>query len=129
MTNKHVWLAAGLCIVAATVSAQDANTVLQNAQKAIGTVQSVQFSGTGVNAFFGQALTAGKPWPRRDLESVKGAVNYQQKSASLELVFKQQVFGGQRQNAEVNGDKAWTIGQNGPVPRLPSAEEKFVGKS
>jgi len=77
-----------------------------------------------MNGFFGQALTAGKEWPRRDLESVTGAISYEQKSASLELVFKQQVFGGQRQNTEVNGDKAWTVGPDGPVPQLASAEER-----
>lgn len=123
MMKKQAWLAAGFCL-AATAFAQDAKTVLQNAQQAIGSVPSVQFSGTGMNAFFGQALTAGKEWPRRDLESVTGAINYEQKSARLELVFKQPVFGGQRQNTAVNGDKAWTVSPNGPVPQLASAEER-----
>jgi glyoxylase-like metal-dependent hydrolase (beta-lactamase superfamily II) len=98
--------------------------VLQDAQKAIGNPQSVQFSGTGVNAFFGQALTAGKEWPRRDLESASGAINFDQKSARLELVFKNEVFGGRRQNSEVNGDKSWTVGPNGAVPQLAAAEER-----
>lgn len=112
-----------LCL-AVTLSAQDASSVLQNAQKAMGVVQSLQFSGTGMNAFFGQALTAGKEWPRRDLESVNGSINYEQKSARTEFVFKREVFGGRRQNAQVNGDKAWTVGPNGPVPQLASAEER-----
>ena len=33
-------------------------------------------------------------------------------------VFANQVFGGQHQNAQVNGDKAWTVGPNGPAPQL-----------
>src|ERR1700734_2050793 len=105
MKKRLTFLLAGLSL-AATLSAEDAKTVLQNAQKAMGNPQSVQFSGTGMNAFFGQALTAGKEWPRRDLESFTEVVNYQQKSARIDYVFKGQVFGGPRQNAVVNGDKA-----------------------
>jgi glyoxylase-like metal-dependent hydrolase (beta-lactamase superfamily II) len=122
----HHWLTRGLCvtIAAAALSAQDAKTVLESAEKALGSVRSIQFSGTGMNAFFGQALTAGKEWPRRDLESVTGAFNYDQKSAQLELVFKQPVFGGQRQTLVVNGDKAWAVGQQGANPQLAAAEER-----
>jgi glyoxylase-like metal-dependent hydrolase (beta-lactamase superfamily II) len=124
MTNRLTWLLAGLC-VAAPLFAEDAKTVLQNAQKAMGNPQSVQFSGTGMNAFFGQALTAGKEWPRRDLQSVTEVINYQQKSARIDLAFKAQVFGGQQQNSEVNGDKAWTVAQNGTAnPQLAAAEER-----
>jgi glyoxylase-like metal-dependent hydrolase (beta-lactamase superfamily II) len=123
MTAKQLRIVAGLYL-AATVSAQDAKTVLENAQKAIGNPQTVQFSGTGVNAFFGQALTAGKEWPRRDLESASGSINFDQKSARLELVFKNEVFGGRRQNSEVNGDKSWTVGPNGAVPQSAAAEER-----
>jgi glyoxylase-like metal-dependent hydrolase (beta-lactamase superfamily II) len=124
MTKRLLWLAAGLS-VAATLYAADAKTALENAQKAIGNPQSVVFSGTGMNAFFGQALSAGKEWPRRDLESFSGSINFQQKSSRIELVFKNPVFGGQRQNAEVNGDKAWTVGPNGTAnPQLAAAEER-----
>lgn len=123
MTVKQLRIVTGLYF-AATVCAQDAKTVLENAQKAMGNPQSVQFSGTGVNAFFGQALTAGKEWPRRDLESASGAIDFERKSARLELVFKNEVFGGRRQNSEVNGDKSWTVGPNGAVPQLAAAEER-----
>ncbi len=125
MANRF-WLTSilALAVAVTTLSAQDAKTVLAAADKAIGSVKSVQFSGTGMNAFFGQALTAGKEWPRRNLESVTGAINYDQKSARMELVFKEAVFGGQRQNTVVNGDKAWTVGPNGAVPQLAAAEER-----
>jgi len=63
-------------------AAEDAKTVLENAQKAMGHVKTVQFSGTGMNAFFGQALSAGKEWPRRDLESFSEAYNLDQKANS-----------------------------------------------
>jgi glyoxylase-like metal-dependent hydrolase (beta-lactamase superfamily II) len=123
MKNK-LCLAIGLTVSA--LLAQDAKTVLQNAEKAMGSVKSIQYSGTGMNAFFGQALTAGKEWPRRDLTSYSRTLNYDQKSASEEFVFaNQNVFGGARQNNEVNGDKAWNVGANGAAaPQLANAEER-----
>src|SRR5215468_1564816 len=93
MQKKHL-----LVVVLGLVTsacAKDANSVLNSAQSAMGNPKSIQYSGTGMNAFFGQALTAGKEWPRRDLTSVKGGVNFDQKSATIELNFKQPVFGGQ----------------------------------
>lgn len=110
--------------LAPSVFAQDARGVIATAQKAIGNPSSLQIEGAGMNAFFGQALTAGKEWPRRDLESFKLAINYDQKSLSQELVFKRPVFGGQRQNAHVNDTKAWSVGQTGANPQLAAAEER-----
>jgi glyoxylase-like metal-dependent hydrolase (beta-lactamase superfamily II) len=124
---RKMWLAIGLClaIAAGTGFAQDAKTVLQNAEKAMGDVKSIEYSGTGMNAFFGQALLAGKEWPRRDLTSYSRTINYEQKSSKEELAFAQPVFGGQRQNAEVNGDKAWNTGANGQaVPQIAASEER-----
>jgi glyoxylase-like metal-dependent hydrolase (beta-lactamase superfamily II) len=85
---------------------------------------SIQYSGAGMNAFFGQALTAGEAWPRRDLASFTRTINYDQRSMRDELNFAQAVFGGQQQNQQVNGDKAWTVGANGPAPQLAAAEER-----
>lgn len=104
--------------------AQDAKSVITKAQAAIGNPSSLQIEGTGMNAFFGQALTAGKEWPRRDLERFKLAINYDQKSLSQELAFKGPVFGGQFQNAHVNDTKAWSVGPNGANPQLAAAEER-----
>src|SRR6516165_9614034 len=84
-----------------TACTKDANSVLNSAQSAIGNPKSIQYSGTGMNAFFGQALTAGKEWPRRELTSYTRTINYDAKSSREEIVFSQPVFGGQRQNAEV----------------------------
>lgn len=104
--------------------AKDANSVLNNAQGAMGNPKSIQYSGTGMNAFFGQALTSGKEWPRRDLTSYTRTINYDQKSSKEEMSFAQLVFGGQQQNAEVKGDKAWNLGANGPAPQPAAAEER-----
>ena len=90
----------------------------------MGNPSSIQYSGTGMNAFFGQALTAGEAWPRRELSSYTRTINYDQRSAREELNFAQPAFGGQQQNTQVNGDKAWNVGPNGPAPQLAAAEER-----
>jgi glyoxylase-like metal-dependent hydrolase (beta-lactamase superfamily II) len=124
MTTRF-WLAAALALTFAGCNrAPTATSVLQDAQDAMGNPSSIQYSGTGMNAFFGQALTAGEAWPRRDLASYTKTINYDQRSAREELNFAMPVFGGQQQNTQVNGDKAWNVGPNGPVPQLAAAEER-----
>jgi glyoxylase-like metal-dependent hydrolase (beta-lactamase superfamily II) len=97
---------------------------VSDAESAMGAVTSIQYSGTGMNAFFGQALTAGEAWPRRDLSRYTRTINYEQRSSQEELNFAQPVFGGQQQNTQVNGDKAWNVGPNGPTPQPAAAEER-----
>jgi glyoxylase-like metal-dependent hydrolase (beta-lactamase superfamily II) len=123
--QKKVWLVAGLAVaIAGCSTAKTATSVLQDAQKNLGMVNSIQYSGTGMNAFFGQALTAGEEWPRRELASYSRSINYEQRSASDELGFAQPTFGGQQQKALVNGDKAWNLGPNGAVPQPAAADER-----
>jgi glyoxylase-like metal-dependent hydrolase (beta-lactamase superfamily II) len=111
-------------MMAACSSPRDAASVLRDAQEAMGSVNSIQYSGTGMNAFFGQALTAGQEWPRREMSSYTRSINYEQRSARDEMNFAQPTFGGQQQNTQVNGDKAWNVGPNGPVAQLATAEER-----
>ena len=55
---KRLWIACALFFLCAgAASAQDAKTVLQAAQKAMGDVTSIQYSGTGHINSFGQAWT------------------------------------------------------------------------
>jgi glyoxylase-like metal-dependent hydrolase (beta-lactamase superfamily II) len=123
--EKRLRLLIGLALAFAGCSTpKTATSVLQNAQTAIGNVNSIQYSGTGMNAFFGQALTAGQEWPRRELSSYTRTINYEQRAGREELNFAQPTFGGQQQNTQVNGDKAWNVGPSGPAPQLATAEER-----
>ena len=122
MQTKHLVVIALALVTAACT--KDANSVLNSTQSAMGNPKSIQYSGTGMNAFFGQALTAGKEWPRRNLTSYTRTINYDQKSSKEEMSFAQPVFGGQQQNAEVNGNKAWNVGANGPAPQPAATEER-----
>jgi glyoxylase-like metal-dependent hydrolase (beta-lactamase superfamily II) len=122
--KKSVWLSASLALVLAGCAGRTANSVVEDALAATGNVGSIQFSGTGMSANAGQAINAGEPWPRRELTSFTAAINYDQHSSRYELNFAEPTFGGQQQNAVVNGDKAWTVGQNGPAPQLANAEAR-----
>src|SRR5205809_780597 len=103
---RRLWLFAGVILgVAGCSTPRTATSVLLAAQMAMGSPTSIQYSGTGMNAFVGQALTAGEEWPRRDLSSFTRTINYEQRASRDELNFAQPTFGGQQQNAEVNGDK------------------------
>ena len=121
---KTWWLATGLALTVACSGAKDTGSVLRDAESAMGAVTSIQYSGTGMNAFFGQALTAGEAWPRRDLAGYTRTINYEQRAAREELNFAQPVFGGQQQNTQVNGDKAWNVGPNGPASQPAAADER-----
>jgi hypothetical protein len=123
--NRAGFFAIGLTLVAAcSAPPKTATSVLQDAQKALGDVKTIEFSGTGMNAFVGQALAAGEPWPERELSSFTETINYDQKSAKVDLGFAQPTFGGQQQNTVVNGDKAWNVGPNGPTPQAAAAEQR-----
>ena len=123
--NRIFALAIGAAVAVAGCSTpRTAKSVLEDAQKAMGNPTSIQYSGTGMNAFFGQALTAGQEWPRRDLSGFTRTINYEQRSMRDELSFAQPVFGGQQQNAQLNKDKAWNVAPNGPVPQPAAAEDR-----
>ncbi len=119
----------GLAIAAAMVAGacsqpKTAASVLEGAQTAMGNPTSIRYSGTGMNGFVGQALTAGEAWPRRDLTAYARTIDYDKRASREEMTFAQAVFGGQQQNAQVVGDKAWNIGPNGPVPQPAAAEDR-----
>jgi glyoxylase-like metal-dependent hydrolase (beta-lactamase superfamily II) len=124
MNRAGLFAIAVALAVACSAPPKTATSVLQDAQKALGDVKTIQFSGTGMSAFVGQALTAGEPWPARELSGFTETINYDQRSAKVDLSFAQPTFGGQQQNTAVNGDKAWNVGPNGPAPQLAAAEQR-----
>ena len=95
--KKPLWLfAVPLFAPAACSSAPDAESVLRKADKGMGGWKSIQHSGAGINGNFGQAISSGAEWPRREVTSYSRTVNYDQKSSSEQIVFAQDVFGGRQ---------------------------------
>ena len=124
MTTR-LWFALGLSFaIAACTQPKTADSVLHGSAEKIGEPTSIEYSGNGGSGFFGQAVLAGQAWPMRELASFTRAIDYAQRAAREELNFAQPQFGGQQQIVVVNGERAWNVGPNGPVPQPAGAEER-----
>ncbi len=132
---KRFWIACALFFLCAGASsAQDAKTVLQAAQKAMGEVTSIQYSGTGHLYSFGQAWTPNAAWPSTNLTSYTKTIDYTTKAAKEDLIHSEpnpMVKGGGRpfagddkQENFVSGQYAWDMPGNTPVPQLGAAAER-----
>ena len=132
---KRLWIACALFFLCAgAASAQDAKTVLQAAQKAMGDVTSIQYSGTGHINSFGQAWTPNAAWPSTNLTSYTKTIDYTSKSAKEDLIHSEpnpMVKGGGRpfagddkQQNLVSGQYAWDMPGSTPVPQLGAAADR-----
>ena len=132
---KRAYLACALFLMCSGMaSAQDAKTVLQAAQKTMGDVSSIEYSGTGHLNFFGQAWTPNAAWPATNLTSYTKTIDYSSKSAKEELVHSEpnpMVKGGGRPFAGddkqvnyVSGNYAWDAPRGVPVPQNGAAAER-----
>jgi glyoxylase-like metal-dependent hydrolase (beta-lactamase superfamily II) len=132
---KRFWMGCALFLLCAgVVSAQDAKTVLQDAQKVMGNVTSIQYSGTGHIFSFGQAWKPDDPWPSTNLTSYTKTIDYSSKSAKEDYVHSEpnpMVKGGGRPFAGddkqvnfVSGQYAWDMPGTNPVPQLGAAAER-----
>ena len=75
-------------LVVLSVSAQDANTVIANASKAIGvdSLKSVQYSATGLDFALGQAPNPSSPWPKFINKSYTRAINFETPASKVDRV-------------------------------------------
>ena len=121
----------GLCFSA---TAQDAKTVLQSANKAMGDVKSIQYSGSGEFGILGQAYTPGGAWPVNDIKSYTRTIDYGSKSAKEEMTLVEPnpirkggggpFAGEQKQVNLVSGQYAWNQPGNAAQPAVAAAEER-----
>jgi glyoxylase-like metal-dependent hydrolase (beta-lactamase superfamily II) len=131
---KRWWMACALFFFCAgAASAQDAKTILQGAQKAMGDVTSIQYSGTGQINSYGQAFVTAGAWPVTNLTSYTKTIDFTSKSAKEEVTHSEptpMVKGGGRPFAGdeklvhyVSGSYAWDMPGAAPVPNLGAAAE------
>ena len=124
MDNRR-WLTAALAAALTACSTpRDANSVLQRAQAAMGDVRSISYSARGMYARYGQGMIAGEPWRQRDLSGFTRTINYDQRAMRDDVTFGPTVVGRYQPNEEVSGDRAWSVGAQGPVPQIGAAEER-----
>ena len=127
-----------IALAAMTVSAaaQDAKTLLEAADRAIGAsaVNSVQYSGTGWIAAVGQSYAPDGDWPRFELRSYANTIDYGGRTGKEEYVRaqgnypprgggQQPVIGEQRFTNFVNGNYAWAIGPDDQTEVQASSAE------
>ncbi len=122
MRRAFVLLLATLLCSPVIAGAQDGRATLENVAKAMGatTLNSLQYTGSGVILSPGQSQTPGQAWPRFNLKSLTRAVNYETASLRDELVRtqaedpprgggNQPIRGELKQVFVVSGDHAWTV--------------------
>ena len=124
-------------VTAGSAAAQDARSVLQAADKAVGTsaVNSVQYDATGWIRFLGQNFTADQDWNRVDLQSYTQTIDYPSRSAREEYVRVQgnnprigggagfPIQGAPRTTNFVSGNLAWTLNAQGqPQAQVDQAD-------
>ena len=124
-------------LMAGSAAAQDARSLLQAADRAVGasTVNSVQYNATGWIRFLGQNFTADQDWNRVDLQSYTHTIDYGSRSAREEYVRVQgnnprigggagfPIQGAPRTTNFVSGNFAWTLNAQGqPQPQVDQAE-------
>src|SRR5438046_7219051 len=83
--------AIGLALTAGlvwSVSAQDAQTVIAGASKAMGVdaLKTVQYSATGMDFALGQAPNPSSPWPKFINKSYSRAINFEAPASRVERV-------------------------------------------
>src|SRR5437867_4029598 len=120
-----------------TVRAQDARATLEAAAKAMGSASltSIQFSGNGMNAAFGQAFRPGGPWPAFKVTSYTASINYGVPAMRTELDRTNpdgKIEGGgglpllapQKQIQVFSGRAAWNVANNTPAPALAALRDR-----
>src|SRR6266700_2983911 len=117
MVKRYCILLAGLAAGAAFASAQDAKSTLEKANTALGSANSIQFSGTGKAFTLGQSLTPSSPWPALKVTSYSKTIDYGAQSSKEEMTRTQEdppskgggaPFAGEQKQVNLSsGSYAW----------------------
>src|SRR5215831_13217677 len=86
MTKKCITaLAAGL-LLSWTAFAQDAKSVIDSASSAMGSLKSVEYSGSGFDFAVGQNVNPNSPWPKFIDKTYKRTINFETPAYRLERI-------------------------------------------
>lgn len=132
MANRLLVLSVLLTLMAGTASAQDARSVLQAADRAMGAtnLKSIQYSGAGWNAAVGQSYSANEDWPKFEVTSYTRTIDYDAKSSREDLIRRQGSYpprgsaiqGEQQQISIVSNNYAWNMQGANANPQPAAAE-------
>jgi glyoxylase-like metal-dependent hydrolase (beta-lactamase superfamily II) len=108
-------------LVATTLFAQDARTVVANASKAMGadSLRSVQYTGSGYDFAFGQAYSPTSPWPKFTVKSYTRSIDFERNASQatrLRMQFENPPRGGGQQPlaGEQTQNQTIVVGPNTP---------------
>jgi glyoxylase-like metal-dependent hydrolase (beta-lactamase superfamily II) len=86
MFRKFLTISAIVLIFASAVVAQDAKTVIDNASKAMGSLKSVEYSGSGFDFAIGQAPNPNSSWPKFIDKTYKRTINFETPAYRMERI-------------------------------------------
>src|ERR1043166_1873049 len=112
MFKRIAAIAALIVLLSWTAFAQDARIVIDNAAKAMGTLKSVEYSGSGFDFAIGQNVNPNSPWPKFIDKTYKRTMNFETPAYRMERIRmqgenpprgggQQPVVGEQNQNQTV----------------------------
>src|ERR1700690_3519949 len=114
-----------VCLTAGTAMAQDAKTVIRNAEKAMGDIKSIRYSGSGHLGVVGMNWNPTSPWHATLLTNYTRAIDYPTGSSREDIVRNQEnppALGGEApyvdaitEGREVSGKYSW----NQPINAYP----------
>ena len=127
MKRRAVILAALVCLVAATASAQDVRSVLQASAKAMGltNLKTIQYSGSGWFSMIGQTYGLNEDWPHYEVNPYTRTIDYDAKFSREEYTRRQGSYPTlgrvpmpeQRIVTLLNGTSAWNVEGDKVVPQ------------
>ncbi|HEV2201770.1 MAG TPA: MBL fold metallo-hydrolase [Bryobacteraceae bacterium] len=78
-----VTAAAGLALIQNASAAGDSKSVIDSAQKAMGNLKTVEYSGSGADFVLGQAFSPSSPWPRFIDKTYTRSINFEQPASHM----------------------------------------------
>jgi glyoxylase-like metal-dependent hydrolase (beta-lactamase superfamily II) len=86
MTKKSIAVLAVGMLLFGTAFAQDAKTVIDNSTKAMGSLKTVEYSGSGFDFAIGQNVNPNSPWPKFVDKTYKRTMNFETPAYRMERI-------------------------------------------
>src|SRR5262252_1135438 len=86
MTKRCIAALAAVMLLSWTASAQDAKTVIDNASKAMGSLKSVEYAGSGFDFAIGQNVNPTSSWPKFVDKTYKRTMNFETPAYRMERI-------------------------------------------
>ena len=86
MFKRLIAIAAFIAMLSWAAFAQDAKTVIDNASKAMGSLKTVEYSGSGFDFAIGQNVNPNSPWPKFIDKTYKRTMNFETPAYRMERI-------------------------------------------